>query len=569
MNPTERGHGRFQTTAEKAKNESQWEAEDSVRIKLNIDQHLRRTRISKHSTTQDLRQKVHELNILSVTVPEFQIDGQNLGDDQLLEALCSASDNNRVLHISVVECPPSSAAHTADESSRHETSSERDMSPDELAREELLALPGADLKRMLEAQDIDFSDCIEKSDYVQRLLDTEQHHTYSAPLPPWRELLETVTGPSDLSDKVAMIRERLPSYLKLPAITAVKPALQQMWRLLGDPAAAQASKLVVAGALLYVVMPFDFIPDFIPVIGLTDDIAVVTGAASYLGYELTKYAQQEGKEEEEQQEEEQQEKEEQEQEQEQEQDLEQEAEQEQHEADVEQQQQQQQQKQEEDGQEVQQPNLGDVVTGIVGVAEQAAAQIAVGAAVIAGVAGEKAATMAATAAPFAATMATSARLEMEKVEKALGETAATMAEAAEARAEARTSNAPQDPVEAAGVYLSSLGLEELTGIASALQIKLPANATQEEVAKAIADADSEEGAGQGQQEGGPMVSLRQLGENVMVGAVSGAVTTLGLVQGGIETTRRSLEGLASTMAAAPAVPARDSAGENGDTFRSF
>jgi uncharacterized membrane protein YkvA (DUF1232 family) len=45
--------------------------------------------------------------------------------------------------------------------------------------------------------------------------------------------------------------------------------------LLSDHRVSVVDKLLVAGALAYVVMPFDLIPDFIPFIGQVDDIYVV------------------------------------------------------------------------------------------------------------------------------------------------------------------------------------------------------------------------------------------------------------------------------------------------------
>jgi uncharacterized membrane protein YkvA (DUF1232 family) len=42
-----------------------------------------------------------------------------------------------------------------------------------------------------------------------------------------------------------------------------------------DPATPSRVKLLVVGALAYFVMPFDAIPDILPIIGFTDDAAVI------------------------------------------------------------------------------------------------------------------------------------------------------------------------------------------------------------------------------------------------------------------------------------------------------
>lgn len=45
----------------------------------------------------------------------------------------------------------------------------------------------------------------------------------------------------------------------------------------------------VAGALLYVLSPVDLIPDFIPMVGLIDDAAVVTACLSLIRIDIGKY----------------------------------------------------------------------------------------------------------------------------------------------------------------------------------------------------------------------------------------------------------------------------------------
>ena len=47
------------------------------------------------------------------------------------------------------------------------------------------------------------------------------------------------------------------------------------WRLFRDPRVSILPKALLVLTLVYVISPFDVIPDFIPVIGEMDDVAVV------------------------------------------------------------------------------------------------------------------------------------------------------------------------------------------------------------------------------------------------------------------------------------------------------
>lgn len=48
--------------------------------------------------------------------------------------------------------------------------------------------------------------------------------------------------------------------------------LRLLWGLVTDPRVAMLDKLIVAGAIAYIVMPIDIIPDFIPFLGEVDDV---------------------------------------------------------------------------------------------------------------------------------------------------------------------------------------------------------------------------------------------------------------------------------------------------------
>lgn len=65
--------------------------------------------------------------------------------------------------------------------------------------------------------------------------------------------------------------------------------VQSLWAMIKDPAAAWPSKAIAIGALLYLVSPFDAVPDFLPFFGLSDDAGVVLAAVAALAAALAKY----------------------------------------------------------------------------------------------------------------------------------------------------------------------------------------------------------------------------------------------------------------------------------------
>jgi uncharacterized membrane protein YkvA (DUF1232 family) len=73
--------------------------------------------------------------------------------------------------------------------------------------------------------------------------------------------------------RVLEVLVHLPSFLRL------------YWRLFRDPRVSIWPKAMLVGALAYVVLPFDLIPDFVPLIGEVDDVVILLAAARwFLGW---------------------------------------------------------------------------------------------------------------------------------------------------------------------------------------------------------------------------------------------------------------------------------------------
>ncbi|MCM0608693.1 MAG: DUF1232 domain-containing protein [Ideonella sp. WA131b] len=57
--------------------------------------------------------------------------------------------------------------------------------------------------------------------------------------------------------------------------TLVRGDAQRLWRALRHPASPGWLKWAVAGLALYLVSPVDLLPDFIPLLGLVDDLVLI------------------------------------------------------------------------------------------------------------------------------------------------------------------------------------------------------------------------------------------------------------------------------------------------------
>ena len=75
-------------------------------------------------------------------------------------------------------------------------------------------------------------------------------------------------------------------------IKEIWPKIQSLFQMVVDPKAGWTSKALAIGSLLYLISPFDAIPDIIPIVGLTDDAALIVSVFSALAFELSRYAKQ-------------------------------------------------------------------------------------------------------------------------------------------------------------------------------------------------------------------------------------------------------------------------------------
>lgn len=106
----------------------------------------------------------------------------------------------------------------------------------------------------------------------------------------FNKLVKSV-NPQNIQQDIQKITEKLPSMNRGP-IKEIWPKIQSLFQMVLDPKAAWTSKALAIGSLLYLVSPFDAIPDIIPIFGLTDDAAVIISVVSTLAFELSKYAKQ-------------------------------------------------------------------------------------------------------------------------------------------------------------------------------------------------------------------------------------------------------------------------------------
>ena len=87
---------------------------------------------------------------------------------------------------------------------------------------------------------------------------------------------QPIPGPAAAGPRTGAKRTLVSTMREIPNF------LRLLYGLVTDPRVSNVDKLLVAGAIMYVLMPMDIIPDFIPFIGEVDDVFVIVMALQRL-----------------------------------------------------------------------------------------------------------------------------------------------------------------------------------------------------------------------------------------------------------------------------------------------
>ena len=78
--------------------------------------------------------------------------------------------------------------------------------------------------------------------------------------------------------------------MKRGPIKEVWEKVLSLFELINNPETPWSSKAIAIGALIYLISPIDAVPDLIPIIGLSDDAAVILATITKLAIDLKKYS---------------------------------------------------------------------------------------------------------------------------------------------------------------------------------------------------------------------------------------------------------------------------------------
>jgi uncharacterized membrane protein YkvA (DUF1232 family) len=91
----------------------------------------------------------------------------------------------------------------------------------------------------------------------------------------WGELARTAEGEQK-------VRKEFKRWLNKTKDSALARRARQLWAHLNSGSVSKTEKVLIVAALLYLISPVDFVPDWIPVAGLLDDAGIAALVLDYV-----------------------------------------------------------------------------------------------------------------------------------------------------------------------------------------------------------------------------------------------------------------------------------------------
>ena len=89
------------------------------------------------------------------------------------------------------------------------------------------------------------------------------------------------------SDDVEKIDKKIGG-MKRGKLAKIWDKVMSLYAVIKDKNASKTAKMIAIGALLYVILPLDAIPDVIPILGLGDDVGIIILAVTKLAASMKK-----------------------------------------------------------------------------------------------------------------------------------------------------------------------------------------------------------------------------------------------------------------------------------------